>query len=155
MFTFKSLNCRIRFLVSINKIQLKFPFSPATRDDILSTFEIKFEVNHDLYKGFLLTNFQVVQSSKNRDKVRMVEREMSRWLNLMKIMISRGHQLTQDTNESGPLKELEHWRSMLAMFSHVSSFISSKEFNNFYRCLKLSRSKLISVILTNNNRLHA
>ena len=91
-----------------------------------------------------------VQTSKNRDKVSLVEKEMSRWLNLMKILISRGHQLTQDTNESGPLKELEHWRSMLAMFSHVSSFINSKEFKNFFRCLKLSRSKLISVIETIN-----
>lgn len=113
----------------------------------MSTCDIKFDVNHDLYKGFLLTNIQIIQTSKNRIKVSLVEREMARWLNLMKIVISRGHQLTQDTHQSGPLKELEHWRSMLAMFSHVSSFIDSKEFNNFFRCLKLSKSKMISVII--------
>lgn len=111
----------------------------------MSTCEIKFEVNHDLYKGFLVTDFQVVQTSKNRTKVYLVEKEMSRWLTQIKVVISRGHQLTQDTNRSGPMKELEHWRSMLAIFSHVSSFIDSKEFKNYYRCLKLSRSKLIAV----------
>lgn len=147
LFLFK----KVLYIVKLDGLNLNLNFSclKGTRADIMATCEIKFDVSHDLYKGFLLTDFQVVQTSKNRNKVDVIEKEMSKWLNQMKIIISRGHQLTQESNQSGPLKELEHWRSMLALFSHVSSFIDSKEFNNFYRCLKLSRSKIISVIKAN------
>ena len=111
----------------------------------MTTCEMKFAVDHDLYKGFLLTDFQIVATSKKRDKVNQVEKEMAKWLHLMKIVIIRGQQLNKDNYDSGPLKELEHWRTMLVVFSHVTDFIESREFKSFFRCLKLSRSKLISV----------
>ena len=114
----------------------------GTKDDIL-TCTINFEVNHELYKGFLLAPHQIVATSKRRDKVAEVEAAFVTWLKQIKSAVCQGHQLRKEYPHSGPLNELEHWRKMLTKYNNVVEFTDSRPFQSYFKCLKLSRSKLI------------
>jgi dynein heavy chain, axonemal len=107
------------------------------------TCTIKFEVDNNLFKGFLLAPHQVEETSKRRDKVAEVEKAFYHWMKQIKVCVSQGHQLVRDGPDAGPLKELEHWRNMLTKLNNVVEFTNSRPFRNYLRCLKLSRSKLI------------
>lgn len=119
-------------------------FLKSTTNDIV-TSSIKFEVDHQLFKGFLLVAHQIEATSKRRDKVAEVENYFYQWMKQIKTVVVRGHQIVHETPESGPLAELEHWRSMLTMFNNVVEFTDTQSFQNHMKCLKLSRSKLIKV----------
>lgn len=54
---------------------------------------VEFEVNHELYKGHLLVMFQIVESSRLRDRVYKVEKYFLRWLRSMEIVITQGNLL--------------------------------------------------------------
>lgn len=128
------------FLYKIDQFQ---EFLTCTKNNITKS-KIKFEVSHELYKGFLLVPHQIEATSKRRDKVAEVEQAFSRWMKLIKEVISEWHQIVKVLPTHGPATELEHWRKMLTKFSVVSEFVNSKAFKNFHQCLRLSRSKLIS-----------
>lgn len=117
---------------------------PGTKNDLISC-TIKFDVNNELFKGFLLAPHQIVATSKRRDKVAEVEEAFKHWLRQITVVISQCKQIVLDTPEAGPLKELEHWRMMLTKVSNVFEFTDSRPFQSYMRCLKLSRSKLIRV----------
>lgn len=120
-------------------------------DNVLTTCKVEFNVNSDIYLGFLINDTGIIKASKNRQLIYEVEKEMSKWIHQIQYVINLGHQITKDYNDSGPLVELEYWRKMLVVFSHVTKFIQSKIFRNYYKCLKLSKSKLIAVRFLSNN----
>ncbi|CRK87169.1 CLUMA_CG000977, isoform A [Clunio marinus] len=115
---------------------------PGTKNDIVSC-SIDLKVNNDLFKGFLLASHQIEETSKRRDKVAEVEKEFCHWMKQVECVVVQGGQLTKDTTESGPNKELELWRNMLTKFNKAVEFTDSKPFKNYLKCLKISRSKLI------------
>ena len=61
----------------------------------------------------------------------------------IKVVVAQGQQIVQELTDSGPLRELEHWRTMLTKFINVIEFTDSRPFKSYLKCLKLSRSKLI------------
>lgn len=117
-------------------------FLKSTHHD-LKTCTVKFDVDHNLFKGFLLAPHQIEETSKNRERVARVETAFG-WLKQIKVVISHGNQLASFGPEAGPLAELEHWRHMLTKFKNVLEFTNSQAFQNYLRCLKLSRSKLLA-----------
>ena len=91
---------------------------------------------------------QIEATSKKREKVYEVEQAFEHWMKQIKTIVAQGHQLPKEYPDSGPLKELEYWRNLLAKFNHVCEFIETREFQNYHQCLKLSRCKLIQVSFT-------
>jgi dynein heavy chain len=98
-----------------------------------------------LYKGHLLVQHQIEATSKKRDKVAEVEHAFEHWTKQIKTVVAQGYQLPKEHADSGPLRELEHWRKLLAKFNLVCEFINTQAFQNYKLCLKLSRCKLIRV----------
>ncbi|KAG5675719.1 hypothetical protein PVAND_005600 [Polypedilum vanderplanki] len=123
-------------------LSLFLQFLKSTQEN-LATCRIEFPFDNDFYKGFLLNEIRIKEASKNREHVSKCEAEFTHWMNQIRVAISQGTQLIQENVDHGPLKELEHWRKMLAKFCHVSEFVKSKMFNNYYLCLKLSKSKIL------------
>jgi len=119
-------------------------FLRSTKNDIVSC-SLNFKVEHALYKGYLLAPHQVEATSKRPEIVAQVEHDFLMWLKQIKSVVAQGHQIRRDGPEDGPLAELEYWRRMLTIFNNVIEFTDSRPFQNFFRCLKLSRSKLIAV----------
>lgn len=116
---------------------------------------VNFDVNHELFKGFLLAPHQVEATCKRRDKVAQVEIAFIAWMKQIKIVNSHGNQLASFTSKCGPQAELQHWRHMLTKFNNVMEFTDSKAFQNYLRCLKLSRSKLVRTWLKTEDELIA
>lgn len=139
------------FLYSVDHF---LDFLKSTHHD-LKTCTVKFDVDHNMFKGFLLVPHQIEETSRNRERVRIVENTFVSWLKQIKIVISHGNQLVNFGPESGPLAELEHWRHMLTKFKNVLEFTNSRAFQNYLRCLKLSRSKLINTWAETENELIA
>lgn len=127
-------------------------FFKSTHHD-LQTCMVNFQVNHNLFKGFLLAPHQIKETSKKRDKVAEVEAAFNIWLKQIKSVISQGNQLASFTSECGPLSELQHWRHMLTKFNNVLEFTDSQAFQNYLKCLKLSRSKLVKTWYETENEL--
>ncbi|XP_058453053.1 dynein axonemal heavy chain 8 [Malaya genurostris] len=116
-------------------------FLKSTEKDISE--RIMFSVDHDLYKGFLLTAIQIEESSHDRNKVYAAERSFARWMRQVQFALTQGDQIRRDPYDVGPLHELEYWRSMLTKYTSIAEFIESRPFLNYQHCLKLSRSKLL------------
>lgn len=114
----------------------------GTKNDITSC-TVQFNVNHELFKGFLLAPHQIEATSKRRDKVEEVQKAFYTWVQQIKIIVEHGHQIVKEEPDAGPLVELEHWRHMLTKFNYVVEFTNSRPFQNYMKCLDLSRSKLI------------
>lgn len=51
---------------------------------------IKFEVNHNLYKGRLLVPHQITETSRNRNLVYEVESYFQRWMRQIQTVITQG-----------------------------------------------------------------
>lgn len=68
---------------------------------------INFEVKHELFKGFLLSEHQIIASSKRPDKVAEVEQAFGTWMRKIESALVQGNQLPEDTPDIGPVKELE------------------------------------------------
>lgn len=100
-------------------------------------------MDHNLYKGFLLTAPQVEETSRDREKVYMAERAFAWWMRQIQFALTQGDQIRRDPYDVGPLHELEYWRSMLTKYTSIAEFIESRPFVGYYTCLKLSRSKLL------------
>ncbi|XP_062548437.1 dynein axonemal heavy chain 8 [Armigeres subalbatus] len=116
-------------------------FLKSTEKDISE--RIMFEVDHNLYKGFLLTAVQVEETSRSREKVYVAERAFAWWMRQIQFALTQGDQIRRDPYDVGPLHELEYWRSMLTKYTSIAEFIESRPFIGYYTCLKLSRSKLL------------
>lgn len=114
----------------------------GSKDDII-TCTINFEVNNELFKGFLLAPHQIEATSRRLDKIVEVEYAVQIWMKQIKRVISKGHQIGKDGPDAGPLTELEYWRRMLTTFYNVIEFTDSRAFQSYFKCLKLSRSKLL------------
>jgi dynein heavy chain, axonemal len=114
----------------------------GTKDDIVLNF-INFEVDNNLFKGFLLAQHQIEETSKNREKVAQVEKSFIVWMKQINTVIVQGGRITRENSDDGPLTELEHWRRMLSLFNYVVEFTDSRAFQSYLKCLKLSRSKLV------------
>jgi len=102
-----------------------------------------FDVNHQLYKGFLLVKFQIETTATKREKVYEVENSFRHWMKQIETVIIQGQQIRRDPPDVGPLNELEYWRSMLTHYTSIVEFVLSKPFNNHLQCLILSHSKLV------------
>ncbi|EDS37982.1 ciliary dynein heavy chain 5 [Culex quinquefasciatus] len=116
-------------------------FLKSTEKDISE--RIMFEVDHELYKGFLLTKVQVEETVRDREKVYAAERAFARWMRKIEYALTQGNQIRRDPYDVGPLHELEYWRSMLTKYTSIAEFIESQPFLRYQYCLKLSRSKLM------------
>ncbi|XP_017155681.1 dynein heavy chain 8, axonemal isoform X2 [Drosophila miranda] len=108
---------------------------------------VLFDVSHDLFKGFLLVRWQIEASSKIVTRVRLVERYFEQWLRQIQGILVEGKQIQRDTPDVGPLQMLVNWRRMLARYTSITEFVTSRAFNNHKDCLTLSRSsKLLNVV---------
>ena len=119
-------------------------FLKSTKFDLLNS-TVKFEVNNDLFKGFLLAPHQIKATSKMRDKVAEVEKTFIIWLHQMQSALCQGNQIRRDPSHVGPAKELEYWRSMYTKYTNILEFTASRPFKSYFLCLKLSKSKLLKV----------
>lgn len=99
-----------------------------------------FEVSHTLYKGFLLAQHQIEESSIDIVKVRLVEKYFAAWLRQIEAILIEGQRIQRDSSNAGPLEYLIMWRRMLAKFASITEFTTSKPFEHHEQCLKLSRS---------------
>lgn len=107
---------------------------------------VNFEVSHELFKGLLLVRFQIEASSKDIKRVRLVERYFGQWMRQIQSILVEGKQIQRDGPDVGPLQMLVNWRKLLARYTSVKEFVSSRAFNNHKSCLILSRSsKLLKV----------
>lgn len=106
---------------------------------------VVFEVDHNLFKGYLLVPHQIGETALKRELVVQVERVFIKWMRQIKVILVIGHQVCRDKDDAGPMIELEYWRQNFALYSSVSQFIASKAFQNHLECLRLSRSKLVAV----------
>ncbi|XP_037951167.1 dynein heavy chain 8, axonemal [Teleopsis dalmanni] len=105
---------------------------------------VRFDVNHDLFKGRLLVRFQILNTSKDMERVRTVEKYFSQWMKQIQAILTEGQQILRDTPDVGPLQMLVNWRRMLARYTSITEFVASKAFVNHKMCLTLSRaSKLL------------
>lgn len=119
-------------------------FLKASEETVAS--RVNFEVSHQLFKGRLLVKWQIEESSKNIPRVRMVEQYFSKWLRQIQGILVEGKQILRDGPDVGPLQMLVNWRRMLARYTSITEFVSSRAFNNHKHCLTLSRSsKLLKV----------
>lgn len=96
-----------------------------------------------LYKGHLLVQHQIVESSRIQSRVQQVELYFSRWLRHMQMVITQGQQLRRDPPDVGPHMELEYWQQQLARYTSIGEFVTSKPFLHHLSCLELSKSPLI------------
>lgn len=135
---------QVSFDCATENLDIKLPSIPGTASNIVSC-SINFKVDNQLFKGFLLVPHQIEATSKSRDKVQLVEKAYTTWIEQIKRVVAQGHQIVHDGPDAGPLTELEHWRNMLARLNTVVEFTDSKPFQNYMKCLMLSRSKLIEV----------
>lgn len=111
---------------------------------------VNFDVSHELFKGFLLVRWQIEASSKIVTRVRLVERYFEQWLRQIQGILVEGKQIQRDTPDVGPLQMLVNWRRMLARYTSITEFVTSRAFNNHKDCLTLSRSsKLLNVSYIN------
>ncbi|XP_046868615.1 dynein axonemal heavy chain 5-like [Drosophila willistoni] len=108
-------------------------------DTTVSTL-VNFDVSHELFKGFLLVRWQIEASSKIVSRVRLVERYFQQWLRQIQSILVEGKQIQRDTPDAGPLQMLVNWRRMLARYTSITEFVTSRAFNNHKDCLTLSRS---------------
>jgi dynein heavy chain len=120
-------------------------FLKSTDNDLMNSM-VTFDVDHDLYKGHLLAPHQIEATAKKPEKVVDVERFFNIWMKRIENAMVQGHQIRQNTEETGPANELEYWRSMMTKYNNIVDFTNSKPFINHLTCLKLSRSKLVKVI---------
>ena len=86
-------------------------FLKSTEKDISQ--RIVFEVDRDLYMGFLLTAIQVQETAHNREKMGRVEHIFARWMEQVQYALTQGDQIEQAPHYAGPLVELEYWRTVL------------------------------------------
>lgn len=86
---------------------------------------------------------QVAATARNRELITKAELTFATWMRQMKSVVMESQQVRKDSSDVGPLDELEYWRSMLAKFSSITEFVATKEFNNFHKALKLSKSKWV------------
>lgn len=121
-------------------------FLRNTKRDLVE-FTVVFEVNHDLFKGFLLAPHQIKATAKMKDKVAEVEKSFLVWIQQMERAATQGNQIRRDPADVGPANELEYWRSMYVKYTTILEFTSTRAFLSFSTCLKLSRSKLLKVII--------
>lgn len=108
----------------------------------LSTM-VTFYVEHELYKGHLLAPHQIAASSRIPERVARVEAHFSSWLRKMQKVITQGQQLVKDPPDVGPQNELEYWQQMLARYTSIVEFVSSKPFFSYLECMIQSKSKLV------------
>ena len=59
-----------------------------------------------LFKGHLLAQHQIEETSRKRDKVAEVEVAFNQWMKQIKVVVSQGQQLPKDNFDSGPLRGL-------------------------------------------------
>lgn len=95
----------------------------------------------------MLAPYQIIQSSRDPEKVAKVERSFRRWKRQVESILTQGKQIRRDPPDVGPLNELEHWRQMLSRYTSVVEFVKSKPFLSHLQCLTLSRSKMVKVDL--------
>jgi dynein heavy chain len=119
-------------------------FLNSTQEN-LATCRIEFPIDEEFYNGYLMSKDQKDKTPKTRERVLLVEALFSQWLEQIRVVVCQGTQLMSENSDHGPLKELEHWRKMLAKLCHVFEFLQSKMFATYLKCLKISRSKLVSV----------
>lgn len=132
-----------KFFHTLNMFNIFLKSSEAT-----ASSRVNFEVSHELFKGFLLVKFQIENSSKDVNRVRLVERYFGQWLHQIQGILVEGKQILRDSADVGPLQMLVNWRRMLARYTSIKEFVSSQAFNNHKTCLILSRSsKLLKVYL--------
>lgn len=132
-----------KFFHTLNMFDIFLKASAAT-----ASTRANFEVSHELFKGFLLVKYQIETSSKDVNRVRLVERYFSVWLRQIQGILVEGKQILRDSPDVGPLQMLVNWRRMLARYTSIKEFVSSQAFNNHKACLILSRSsKLLKVLL--------
>ncbi|EDV57152.2 LOW QUALITY PROTEIN: uncharacterized protein Dere_GG23061, partial [Drosophila erecta] len=107
---------------------------------------VHFDISHELFKGLLLVRWQIEASSKIVTRVRLVEHYFEQWLRQIQGILVEGKQIQRDTPEVGPLQMLVNWRRMLARYTTITEFVTSRAFNNHKDCLTLSRSsKLLNI----------
>lgn len=70
------------------------------------TCKIEFHIDHMLYKGHLLAQHQIEETSRKRDKVAEVEIAFEQWMKQIKVVVAQGQQLPKDDVDSGPLRGL-------------------------------------------------
>jgi dynein heavy chain len=112
--------------------------------DQVYKYRVNFEVNHDLYKGFLLAPHQIEETAGHPERMLQVEREFLGWIRLIYEADNQGDILRKDT-ATGPNTEIEFWVLMIAKYGSVIQFYESKPFRNYLECLTLSRSKVVPV----------
>ncbi|XP_052892579.1 dynein axonemal heavy chain 8 [Anopheles moucheti] len=115
----------------------------STEKDI--SHRIVFDVDHDLYLGFLLTAVQVAETARDQEKMVRVEQIFSRWMEQVQHALTQGNQIERSPHYAGPLVELEYWRTILTRYTSISEFTESKIFLQFLESLKISRGKLVKV----------
>uniref|UniRef100_A0A182SSL6 Dynein heavy chain tail domain-containing protein n=1 Tax=Anopheles maculatus TaxID=74869 RepID=A0A182SSL6_9DIPT len=118
-------------------------FLKSTEKDISQ--RIVFDLDRDLYLGFLLTAIQVQETARDRERMGRVEQIFSRWMEQVQYALTQGDQIEQAPHYVGPLVELEYWRTILTRYTSISEFTESKVFLQFLESLKISRGKLVKV----------
>lgn len=88
---------------------------------------------------------QIETTARKRELVYKIEKCFSQWMRQIHTIILKGKQIRRDPPDVGPLNELEYWRQILATYTSVHEFIITKPFLYHFKCLQLSRSKLVLV----------
>lgn len=78
-------------------------FISDTESD-LKLCKVQFNVDNALFKGHLLVQHQIEATSKKRDKVAEVEKQVILWYKQINLILAEGKQVNKEVPDDGPLQ---------------------------------------------------
>lgn len=80
-----------------------------------------------------------------KNLVEIVERVSIEWMRIIEKILIKGKMIRRNTENTGPIDELEHWLQTHSMYSIAQELMSKESFENHMKCLKWSGSRLVDV----------
>ncbi|XP_035209771.1 dynein heavy chain 8, axonemal-like isoform X2 [Stegodyphus dumicola] len=87
------------------------------------------------------------------EKVVLVEEMMLDWIRKVQEVIAESKQIRQETDDTGPLYELQYWRYILCRLSSVVEFVQSNKFQTVIRILTCAHSRMLKLWMEQERRL--
>ncbi|XP_065591804.1 dynein axonemal heavy chain 8 [Cyrtonyx montezumae] len=93
-----------------------------------------------------LQSFEEVRAAANNpDMIHQLEEVLMIWHRQIERVLIESQQIRKETDDSGPLTELEHWKCMSAKFSSIIEQIKGPECKTVLNILNVGCSKLLRV----------
>ncbi|GAB0095934.1 hypothetical protein DMENIID0001_113730 [Sergentomyia squamirostris] len=114
-----------------------------------------FEIDQQLFKGFLVTDLMIEETLRIPEKVAEVEKIFTKWIKQFEEILVRGHQMYKHLPNADICHELQYWRDIVIQYSYVEKWIEEKEFTSVVKCLTMAGSSLITKWKDLRNQLHS